>query len=447
MKTYITTFLAAVLLIACETNTSVDIPVNQTSTSGNISLVFDKTSIPSEVASIVVVLSRQGYDSFKKQTNVLNDSSAEILFDNVAVGMWSVDIKAYGIDNLVKYAGTSQAQVNEGTVTNLSMVLQPVTTGVGGVQIVVKWGTAPIVNWNNWVHNPSNPILKKGESYFDILGVGQPFVFNDDGVWKMTYASIGVDTIAKRNIASIGLATTIDGGLTWKKNPKPILTVGNSDWNNYSIAPGPIYKVDNQYKMLYTGADALQRYKIGIASSSNGIDWESSPLPLFTSLGQWDHNLVAGDMIKVNGTYYFFMSCRSNDVYAFSIGLAISADGKNWKRYGTTPIISVSQQWEGQGVYFPSVIYENGKFIMMYSSTSSSASPAFGIATSIDGIHWTKLESNPVIKKGVSHTTWATTEISYPSFKKINGIYRAYYTGFKWTSTYPEWSIGYATLK
>ncbi|MHB1051259.1 MAG: glycoside hydrolase family 130 protein [Bacteroidota bacterium] len=447
MKTILPLLLALILLIGCTEESAVNPTAPIPDQNGNVFLNFEKASIPLDVATITVVMSRQGYDSLKKKIVVAEDTMAQVLFEDIPVGKWNIDVTAYGYDSLVKYFGTAETMIFDGMITNVYLTMQRVPSGVGSVIIYINWGgNPPIMKWKNWIHNTSNPVVKRNPQRPGDLGAAQSFLFTVDGTWKMTYASIHYDSSARRNVSSIGLATTNDGGNTWTKSVAPILTAGLNGWNMIGVSPGPVFKVGNTYTMLYTGADQSQRYQIGVATSSDGLQWTSSVSPLFTSLGQWDYNMHAGDVIEMNGTYYFYFSCRSSDPYSFTIGLATSTDGVNWTRFGNSPLITVSQEWEKEGVYFPSVIYEDGKFIMMYSNTSVSSSPAFGMATSTDGKQWNKLEYNPVVINNITNTDWPITEISYPSFKKINGVYRVYYTGFRWTLNYPDWSIGYATL-
>ncbi len=447
MKHLILIVLLFLLFSSCDSEAPITSPVSPPP--GTVSLTFDKTTIPSDVASIAVVLSRTGYDSLKKLITVASDSAAETLFERVPVGPWKLEINAYDQTRTVKYSGTTTVTVAEGTVTAVSIILQPVTTGVGSVKISIIWGSAPPIDWSRWTHHAANPVLIKGEKIFEKHGAAQPFLFSDNGVWKMTFLSIGIDTaMNNRLIGSVGLASSTNGGESWVKHFAPILTVGDSSWNNYSIAPGPVFKTNGWYTMLYTGATSSQQYSIGVAISSDGQTWQKLPNPLFTPTGTWDIHMNAGDVIRVNGTYYFYFSCRSNNVHDLSIGLATSTDGITWKRHGNGPVLTVSQSWERNGVYFPSVVHENGLFTMMYSDAPDFSSPSFGIATSADGIHWTKNSKNPVIVKTSQHHSWAPDEISYPHLKKINGVYRAYYTGFDWSDPYnPQWKIGYASLQ
>ena len=78
------------------------------------------------------------------------------------------------------------------------------------------------------------------------------------------------------------------------------------------------------------------------------------------------------------------------------------------------------------------------KFIKVYQN-SNDAATAFGIATSTDGIVWTKDSQNPIFTKDDTYNHW-TNYLQNPSIIEVNNEYRVYYVGYNW-STY-EAKIG-----
>ncbi|MGE5846172.1 MAG: hypothetical protein ACM34O_05575, partial [Ignavibacteria bacterium] len=84
------------------------------------------------------------------------------------------------------------------------------------------------------------------------------------------------------------------------------------------------------------------------------------------------------------------------------------------------------EPWEGLGVHYPSVIYNDNEFLMVY---MNAASNGFGIAVSEDGKAWTKKANNPFFKSEDSYNAWAK-RIAYPFLRKFGNEYRIYYTGF-----------------
>jgi hypothetical protein len=52
------------------------------------------------------------------------------------------------------------------------------------------------------------------------------------------------------------------------------------------------------------------------------------------------------------------------------------------------------------------------------------------MATSTNGINWTKLDSNPIFKPQNTSNGWAYYDIAYPCFIKAGNEYRIYYSGW-----------------
>jgi predicted GH43/DUF377 family glycosyl hydrolase len=127
----------------------------------------------------------------------------------------------------------------------------------------------------------------------------------------------------------------------------------------------------------------------------------------------------------VNNTYYLYYSGRNLPNY--KIGLATSSDGIHWTKYSGNPILVPTEPWESTGTFYPSVIIDNGIFKMVYSNANPNN--ALGMATSNDGIHWSKNISNPIFEMQNTSNNWGIGGISYPCFMKINNEYRIYYSG------------------
>ena len=80
----------------------------------------------------------------------------------------------------------------------------------------------------------------------------------------------------------------------------------------------------------------------------------------------------------------------------------------NWKPLDQ-PVLSPGGpgEWDAAGAFNPTVFYEDGTFYMFYRGNKIPAPPegppasSIGLATSPDGIHWTKYLGNPVLDKDI----------------------------------------------
>jgi hypothetical protein len=128
------------------------------------------------------------------------------------------------------------------------------------------------------------------------------------------------------------------------------------------------------------------------------------------------------DVIKKDSIYYGYCSYRisSSPNDGEIIGVATSIDGFTW---GRQPILHATLSWESGSIGFPTVIYDNGIFKMIYANWIGTC---FGMATSTDGIHFTKF-SNPIFTQ--SNTINGQYSIWYPNYRKFNNVSYLYYTG------------------
>jgi predicted GH43/DUF377 family glycosyl hydrolase len=79
------------------------------------------------------------------------------------------------------------------------------------------------------------------------------------------------------------------------------------------------------------------------------------------------------------------------------IGMATSDDGIIWTKYDKNPVMDFTEVWEGQTVQQPRVVQTDSGWLMVYRSQGpGKGNMRLGIATSDDGFTWTKYENNPV---------------------------------------------------
>jgi hypothetical protein len=162
--------------------------------------------------------------------------------------------------------------------------------------------------------------------------------------------------------------------------------------------------------MWYLGysAPGLVAPAIGQMTSTDlkGTSWVRSGAPIYRpSSGGWDRDLVTGPTVvqgpdKIWRLYYTGVGSKNG------VGLLSSQDGSHWTPYANNPILQAEPgAWDDQ-ILEQAVAYSNGRYWMWYSGYSgqlqSSTSIAIGLATSSDGVHWTRNANNPVIKPGAA---------------------------------------------
>lgn len=143
-------------------------------------------------------------------------------------------------------------------------------------------------------------------SGWENYNLGNPFVWVEDGQWKMIYEAMGTQW-------NLGYATSSDGKTWTKYSGNPVLIDGGGPY---------VIKVGNTYYMWYHAGQLPT--DIYLATSTNLITWTKLGLVLRRTL-PWEASQVADPTILVVGTevwmWYTGVSAQS---YGYqSIGAAI----------------------------------------------------------------------------------------------------------------------------
>lgn len=281
-----------------------------------------------------------------------------------------------------------------------------------------------------WIKYQGNPVLRPGESgSWDDRNVYSGFVRLDNGQFKMWYTG-GGNTNSR---SSIGYATSADG-LTWTKSANnPILNPGKSfEWDGSGVsAPSVLYNADHQrWEMWYVGLSTVTGYKIGFATSPDGIVWTKyggNPVVRTTVGGYDDQNVLSPSVLYKDGQYYMWYAGRGDRNQIF---YATSADGANWTKYPGNPVVRLGgdYEWDNGEIAAPSVLLAGGRLEMWYQGYSRSTQQRYiGHATSADGIHWNKDGLNPVL--GLEPGSWDQYSVHYPTVANANGTMMIWYHG------------------
>ena len=421
--------LFLVFYYGCSNNLVSPIDSNS-SQSGQVALKISSNSIPSNVVKVTAMLSQNGEDTLTSSVEPISGSTAELNFTNVHMGTWHLKVNAENSDGLILFTGNTDIQINAGEITNVVLTLMPTDQGAGSIYIQVNWGNQTI--WTDYLYNPlftpqDNPSLPNAVSTSKILF--------DNGIYKMWYMCT-----YNAGKANVWYAESQDG-INWQnKFNQPVFDNDISGtWDDYTVGPGAIIK-DNEgnYRMYYNGwSSQYDQWQIGLATSADGIHWERYNNPVLKADSLNEFKIGVGSVIVYNNMYYLYYDSSPIDNYNNKrINLATSPDGINWTKYSGNPILSPNLSWEGVGISFPAVIYDNSHFIMIYSSTDRTK---FGIAYSQDGKTWTK-NSNYTFSNQMTNGKWS--QINYPFLIKVNNVYKLFYTA---TSSDNSMEICFAT--
>lgn len=232
----------------------------------------------------------------------------------------------------------------------------------------------------NWSKNNDNPVLTPGPDNWDKIAIGQPTVLFENDTMKMWYVGVGNDGKAR-----ICYAYSIDG-INWTKHNNPVIDVGSQgDWDSGWLDTPEILKDSNGYKMYYYG-DTTQQFSainsaIGVAYSQDGINWtKDTNNPIFEkgNIGEWDGSWIESPALhwdNISDEYKMWYNGVDTATWKVQIGLATSSDGVNWTKHTGNPVLSTSPwgDYDDMWIGTPSVLFNGNEYEMWYSGTSSSS--------------------------------------------------------------------------
>lgn len=252
MKSTLIIVLLTSILFGCKSEAPTE---NQNQGSGGMSLAFNKSEVPSDVALITATLSRDGYSSIIKNLNVLTDTSAEISIPEVLAGAWNLKIDAKDVNGTLLYTGATQVTVIAGQTVNISLTLQQVPQNqTGTINIFVTWANNSSTTFPKFYGGPGNDmgicILQTNDNGYLLGGINKSAGNGGDAwlikvnaageqLWSKMYGGKGedrIDDMVKTDDGGYLLAgyTVLNGEDSWIVK---IDSLGNKIWEkNYGIA-------------------------------------------------------------------------------------------------------------------------------------------------------------------------------------------------------------------
>lgn len=274
----------------------------------------------------------------------------------------------------------------------------------------------------------TNPVLARGdEGTFDSASVAGPAVIEEGGGrLRMYYGAVDA-----AGLKTIGTATSQEGLVWERRSIGPVLTPTADTFDEAGVSdPGAIFD-GSAYWVFYTGWDTGGTPRIGLASSGDGVTFEKAPEAVLDngadgapdSAGAAEPSVLFDDDSGKFLLYYMGL----NEYGQGSIMLAVSDDGRAWKRYGiesglAQPVLGAGAEegaFDSDSVGGPSVVQAKSRegrtlFRLWYSGSQAGGSVHVGLAGSGGtagrgaGYNWERYPANPV-----AHYARSPAVISY----------------------------------
>lgn len=278
-----------------------------------------------------------------------------------------------------------------------------------------------------------------------------------DGTWKMWYygRDAGFDRQVNLPTGRCGLATSADG-IGWERVRGP-LTMGavfepSPDPGRFDSAHVGVSDVriedglywmwyfGGDHKLLHIGALALKGLEMrpGCAVSRDGVNWVRLDGPhrgAFLDVGQdgaFDA-LFCGwpKVLRDDAGWKLWYHTLGRDG-VFSVGLAVSPDGLRWEKIGQVFGPGAPGSFDERGVGTRHILRMAGRYLMFYEGVNGSGYHSIGLATSADGIGWTReAGGRPVLTHAPRGSgRWDAQAIGTPCVVPMeDGSFRMYYIG------------------
>ena len=162
------------------------------------------------------------------------------------------------------------------------------------------------------------------------------------------------------------------------------------------------------------------------------VPWVADPVPVLEvgPTGSWDGELVQPNVLFDGSEYkMWYIGITNPATHPFLLGLATSPDGLNWTKYPGNPIMGTAEPsgWSYPAVFHPSVLWDGQKYRMWYEGYTEDGYK-IGYAESSDGINWNKHPANPVFEHG-DPGTWDEASTEAPFVILEGTTYRMWYRG------------------
>jgi len=226
-----------------------------------------------------------------------------------------------------------------------------------------------------------------------------------------------------------------------RHSDNPVLSAVPGTWEATWFTVDSLIQTDGPLNMYYSASDVGNlNVKLGLAYSDDGIAWQRySSDPIWENA--WDHFLRDVRVYQF-GDSDFWLYYSDGDEH---IDLAFSNDGINWQNYEHNPILEVSQSWEYHVMQERVMKISENQWFMWYSTYAGGKPRVTGVATSEDGIHWSKYEDNPVLTLG-EDGEWDDYSAFQPLVFHQDDYFHMIYTGSSTTNS-TGYRLGYALSK
>ena len=148
-----------------------------------------------------------------------------------------------------------------------------------------------------------------------------------------------------------------------RKEPQPVVDVGPfRSWDETGVADPCVIRIEPYFYMYYLGQDRARRQRLGLARSADGLRWEklrSNPILELGGAGAFDEVGLGEPAVWMSHGFYWMLYTGRDAAEYRRLGLARSVDGVEWRKLPA--VFGGSQAWDSKVVCDASVVVEGSQ--------------------------------------------------------------------------------------
>ena len=169
--------------------------------------------------------------------------------------------------------------------------------------------------------------------------------------------------------ARIGLARSADAR-RWLRHGPPVLEPGpRGAWDEAAVADPYVIRCRDMFYLYYLGQNRRGVQRLGVARSSDGVRWQKLLLNPVLDLGppgSFDERGLGEPAVVRSGREFYMIYTGRNAAEERRLGVARSADGVTWRRAALGKPIAGDQPWNSHVVCDPTLWAAPGKLWLWF---------------------------------------------------------------------------------